>query len=130
MNTTMVVAVTGGIGSGKSTVCDLFAQRHGVPVIDADQVAREVVEPGEPGLAEIVEAFGAEVLDATGRLDRRRLKAIVFADAAGNEIVGYDLAVFDRVDVPAGLPVPTMSFGASIPGTNRGAISAGICRRR
>ncbi|MGE0482807.1 MAG: dephospho-CoA kinase [Gammaproteobacteria bacterium] len=76
----MVIAVTGGIGSGKSTVCALFAERHGVPVIDADQVAREIVEPGTPGLAEIVAAFGREVLDSEGRLDRRHLKAIVFAD--------------------------------------------------
>jgi dephospho-CoA kinase len=75
------VGLTGGIASGKSTVARLFAAR-GVPVIDLDQVAREAVEPGEPGLAAIVAAFGAEVLDATGRLNRASLRARVFHDPA------------------------------------------------
>ncbi|MGR8921381.1 MAG: dephospho-CoA kinase [Gammaproteobacteria bacterium] len=82
---TYVVGVTGGIGSGKTTVCDLFTARHAVPVVDADVVAREVVEPGTAGLAEIVRHFGHEVLDDDGRLDRRRLKRIVFADGAQRE---------------------------------------------
>ncbi len=73
------IGLTGGIASGKSTVARLFAEQ-GVPVIDLDQVAREVVEPGEPALADIVGAFGAEVLDAEGRLDRARLRARVFHD--------------------------------------------------
>lgn len=74
------IGLTGGIGSGKSTVAALFAAR-GVPVIDADVIARELVEPGRPALAEIVAAFGTEMLDAQGRLDRGRLRARVFADA-------------------------------------------------
>lgn len=82
MSGPLVVAVTGGIGSGKTTVCDLFAARHGIPVIDADQAARDVVEPGQPALDEIVATFGREVLDARGHLDRRHLKEIVFADVA------------------------------------------------
>jgi dephospho-CoA kinase len=73
------VALTGGIASGKSTVADLFAER-GVPVIDTDVIAREVVEPGQPALAEVVAAFGPDVLGADGRLDRRRLREIIFAD--------------------------------------------------
>lgn len=73
------VGLTGGIASGKSTVARLFA-RHGVPVIDLDQVAREVVAPGEPGLQATVELFGAGVLDAGGGLDRARLRAKVFLD--------------------------------------------------
>jgi len=77
-----VVGVTGGIGSGKSTVCRVFTERHGIAVIDADQVAREVVEPGRPALAAIVSSFGAEVLGSDGRLDRARLRGIVFADPA------------------------------------------------
>jgi dephospho-CoA kinase len=77
-----VVGVTGGIGSGKSTVCRVFTDRHGIVVIDADQVAREVVEPGTPALAAIVAAFGAEVVGTDGRLDRARLRGIVFADPA------------------------------------------------
>ena len=75
------IGLTGGIGSGKSTVADLFAAR-GVPVIDADAIAREVVEPGQPALAEIIAAFGSDCVDAQGRLDRARLRARVFADAS------------------------------------------------
>ena len=74
------VALTGGIASGKSTVADLFAAR-GVPVIDTDVIARQVVEPGQPALAEVVTAFGTDVLGADGRLDRRRLREVIFADA-------------------------------------------------
>lgn len=75
------VGLTGGIGSGKSTVARALARR-GAVVIDADVIAREVVEPGQPGLAAVVERFGAGVLDADGRLDRPKLAALVFADAA------------------------------------------------
>lgn len=82
MISTYVIAVTGGIGSGKSTVCKLFEQRHGVPVIDADVVAREVVEPGEPALDRLVERFGDDIVAADGTLDRAALKRRVFADEA------------------------------------------------
>ena len=75
----LTVVVTGGVASGKSAVCERFAAL-GVPVFDADVAAREVVEPGQPALAEVVDAFGAAVIDAQGRLDRRRLRALVFAD--------------------------------------------------
>ena len=74
------VALTGGIASGKTTVADLFAAR-GVPVIDTDVIARDVVEPGTPALAAVVEAFGIEVLGADGRLDRRRMRERIFSDA-------------------------------------------------
>jgi dephospho-CoA kinase len=74
------VALTGGIASGKTTVAGLFAAL-GVPVIDTDQIAREVVAPGTPGLASVVARFGAQVLDAEGRLDRARVRALVFSDA-------------------------------------------------
>ena len=73
------IGLTGGVGSGKSTVAGLFAQ-HGALVIDADAVAREVVAPGTPALAEIVDAFGPTVLTADGSLDRPALAAIVFSD--------------------------------------------------
>lgn len=73
------VALTGGIASGKSTVADLFAAL-GVPVIDTDQIARDVVEPGTPGAAAIAQQFGPQVFDAAGRLDRRALRNVVFAD--------------------------------------------------
>ncbi|WP_182897109.1 dephospho-CoA kinase [Microbispora sp. H10830] len=74
------VGLTGGIGSGKSEVSRRLAAR-GAVVVDADKIAREVVEPGTPGLAEIVEAFGEDVIRSDGTLDRERLGAIVFADA-------------------------------------------------
>jgi dephospho-CoA kinase len=73
------IGLTGGIGSGKSTVSALLAAR-GAVVIDADRIAREVVEPGTAGLAAVVEAFGAGVLTGDGSLDRPALAAVVFAD--------------------------------------------------
>ncbi|MEQ4540386.1 MAG: dephospho-CoA kinase [Billgrantia sp.] len=75
----MIVGVTGGIASGKSTVARAFAAL-GVPWVDADDVAREVVEPGEPALAEIAERYGERVLQPDGGLNRRALREIVFAD--------------------------------------------------
>jgi dephospho-CoA kinase len=75
------IGLTGGIGSGKSTVAALLAAR-GALVVDADRIAREVVEPGTPGLAAVVEAFGPGVLTAEGALDRPALASIVFADPA------------------------------------------------
>ena len=73
------IGLTGGIGSGKSTVSRLLAER-GAVIVDADAIAREVVEPGTPGLAAVVEAFGAGVLAADGSLNRPGLAAVVFAD--------------------------------------------------
>jgi dephospho-CoA kinase len=73
------VALTGGIASGKTTVANLFAAR-GVPLIDTDLIAREVVEPGQPALEAVVAAFGTVVLGPDGRLDRRRLRETIFAD--------------------------------------------------
>jgi dephospho-CoA kinase len=73
------IGLTGGIGSGKSTVAALLAER-GAVVVDADRIAREVVEPGTPGLAAVVEAFGEGVRTADGALDRPALAAVVFAD--------------------------------------------------
>jgi dephospho-CoA kinase len=78
------VALTGGIASGKSTVANLFAAR-GIPVIDTDVIAREVVQPGQPALAAIVEAFGPGVLDAAGGLDRLRLREKIFSDPAARQ---------------------------------------------
>ena len=75
----LVVGLTGGIASGKTAVSRCFEQL-GVPVIDADVVAREVVEPGGAALQAIVKAFGPEVLDDGDRLDRRTLRELVFAD--------------------------------------------------
>lgn len=73
------VGLTGGIGAGKSEVSRLLVE-HGAVLIDADRIAREVVEPGTPGLTAVVDAFGEDVLAADGTLDRPRLGSIVFAD--------------------------------------------------
>jgi dephospho-CoA kinase len=75
------IGLTGGIASGKSTVERLFAA-HGVPIIDSDLIAREVVAPGTPGLAQVRARFGDGVLLADGSLDRRALRRLVFADPA------------------------------------------------
>ncbi|MEZ5498592.1 MAG: dephospho-CoA kinase [Steroidobacteraceae bacterium] len=74
------VILTGGIASGKTTVSRLFAAL-GIVIIDSDELAREVVAPGEPALAAIVKRFGSGILDSDGALDRPRLRAIVFADS-------------------------------------------------
>jgi dephospho-CoA kinase len=76
-----VIGLTGGIGSGKSAVARMLAER-GVPVVDADLLAREVVEPGRPAYEDIVREFGREVLAADGTIDRKRLGALIFGDDA------------------------------------------------
>ena len=75
------IGLTGGIASGKSTVTQRFAEL-GVPVIDADVASRNVVEPGKPGLAQVVQRFGGGILDADGRLDRRALRNLIFEDSS------------------------------------------------
>ena len=75
----LLVGLTGGIGSGKSTVSAMLAER-GAVIIDADVIAREVVEPGEPAYAKIVERFGPSVVGDDGRLDRPAIAGIVFND--------------------------------------------------
>lgn len=75
------VGLTGGIGSGKSTVARLLAER-GAIVIDADAIARDIVEPGQPALVDIAERFGDDVITPDGALDRGALAAIVFHDTA------------------------------------------------
>ncbi|MBS2781340.1 dephospho-CoA kinase [Aeromonas salmonicida] len=74
-----IVAITGGIGSGKTTIANQFAEL-GIDIVDADVIAREVVEPGTPALAAIAAQFGPEMLDPQGRLDRRSLRERVFSD--------------------------------------------------
>lgn len=73
------IGLTGGIGSGKSTVCQLFAKR-GVPIIDADVVAHEVVAPGEPVLQQLSRQFGETIIDPLGQLNRSKLRELVFQD--------------------------------------------------
>ncbi len=76
----LIIGLTGGVGSGKSTVARQFAAL-GVPVIDADEIARELVAPGQPALQAIARRFGREVLDARGRLRRDVLRRRIFDDA-------------------------------------------------
>lgn len=75
------IGLTGGVASGKSTVARMF-EALGATVIDTDVIAREVVEPGQPGLERVKQAFGAEAIGPDGRLERTRLRALVFADNA------------------------------------------------
>jgi dephospho-CoA kinase len=83
---TLRVGLTGGIASGKSTVSRIFAEL-GAIVIDSDLLAREVVAPGTEGLAEVVEAFGEQVLTTTGEMDRVKVGEIVFADPAKRKVL-------------------------------------------
>ena len=77
--THLIVGVTGGIASGKSTVARML-QESGAPAVDFDALARRIVEPGEPAYEEVVAFFGTEALQSDGRLDRKKLGAIVFQD--------------------------------------------------
>jgi dephospho-CoA kinase len=79
-----ILGLTGGIGMGKSTSAQLFQQR-GVPVVDTDDLARKVVEPGQPALAEILAAFGPEMIGPDGRLRRDEMARRVFADSAARQ---------------------------------------------
>ena len=74
----LIIGLTGGIASGKTTVSDLFAAQ-GVPVVDADVAARRVVEPGQPGLSDLVAHFGGDILTEDGTLDRQALRHIAFS---------------------------------------------------
>jgi len=75
----LIVGLTGGIGSGKSTVAEAFRQL-GIDTVDADQASRKVVEPGMPALAAIAEHFGGEIIQSDGNLDRAALRQIIFTD--------------------------------------------------
>ena len=80
----LVIGLTGGIASGKSTVERLFSTL-GTTVIDADAIAAQTLQPGQPGLTQTVAAFGADILNTQGRLDRSRMRQRIFADAAARK---------------------------------------------
>ncbi|RSL32975.1 dephospho-CoA kinase [Salibacterium salarium] len=112
----MIIGLTGGIASGKSLISAELEQ-YGYPVIDADHIAREVVEPEEQAYEQIVEHFGAEILELDGRIDRKKLGKLIFSDAEKRQLLnqimhpairkrmlekkavyektGYDVIVFD-----------------------------------
>lgn len=77
----LIIALTGGIGSGKSTVAALFA-KFGIPIIDTDIIARQLVQKDQPALTEITQCFGTDILTIDRELDRKKLRDIIFHDAA------------------------------------------------
>lgn len=87
----LVVGLTGGIASGKTTVANLFQQHFAIDIIDADIIARQVVEPGTPGLAAIIEHFGSGILDDTGQLNRSALRERVFSTPSDKEWLNHTL---------------------------------------
>lgn len=80
------IGLTGGIGSGKTTVADLL-RSHGLPIIDADLIARDIVKPGQPALAELAQAFGHDILNVDGSLNRSLLASRAFVDAEHTELL-------------------------------------------
>ena len=92
------IGLTGGIASGKSTVTQRFAEL-GVPVIDADVASRSVVEPGKPGLAQVVRRFGLGVIDPSGHLDRRALRALIFNDSSSRQALDAILHPLIRAEM-------------------------------
>ncbi|WP_285116595.1 dephospho-CoA kinase [Leifsonia sp. fls2-241-R2A-40a] len=100
-----LIGLTGGIASGKSTIASRLAS-HGAVVVDADRIAREVVEPGTPALAQIAERFGDGVIAADGSLDRPALGAIVFGDPEA-------LQALNGITHPAVLAASTERFRAA-----------------
>lgn len=81
-----IVALTGGIGSGKSTVAQAFG-RHGVTIVDADVIARQIVEPEQPALTALAERFGKQIIQKSGELDRSALRAVMFSNNADKQWV-------------------------------------------
>ncbi|MGD8232370.1 dephospho-CoA kinase [Vibrio sp. TRT 1302] len=81
----LVIGLTGGIASGKTTVANIFHQEFGIEIVDADIVARQVVEPGSDGLHQIEQHFGPEVIQSDGALNRAKLREIIFADPTQKE---------------------------------------------
>ena len=98
MSPRLRIGLTGGIASGKSTVTQRFVEL-GVPVIDADVAARIVVEPGKPGLEQVVRRFGVGVLDARGNLDRPALRALIFNDSASRQALDAILHPLIRTEM-------------------------------
>lgn len=92
------IGLTGGIGSGKSTVAALFAQ-HGAPVIDTDEISRALTAPGQPAVAAILRAFGPAVQDAAGALDRAALRDLVFRDRSKRRLLEHILHPLIRREV-------------------------------
>ncbi|MBM7687670.1 dephospho-CoA kinase [Enterococcus ureilyticus] len=89
----LILGLTGGIATGKSTVVNVF-KNLGFPIVDADIIAREVVEPGSIGLAEIVSVFGTNIINSDGSLNRKKLGVLIFSDAQKRKILNKILSPF------------------------------------
>jgi dephospho-CoA kinase len=118
------IGLTGGIASGKSTVEQRFTEL-GVSVINADDSARAVVAPGSPGLAAVVERFGASILTPQGELDRRELRSLIFSDAARRKELEAILHPLIRADMEqraseATGPYVVLSIPLLVEGNSRG----------
>ena len=123
MGRRLLIGLTGGIASGKSTVAQRFTDL-GVPVIDADVAARDVVAPGKPGLEPVINRFGARVVAENGELDRRALRDLVFSDPAARhdlEAILHPLirAEMDRGAAAAVGPYIVMAIPLLIEGGSR-----------
>ena len=104
-----ILGLTGGIGSGKSAISAMFKEL-GIQVVDADIVAREVVEPGSTGLEKITEHFGEEILTTDGSLDRAKLRAIIFADESQKQWLNNLLHPLIRESMLAQLQQATSQY--------------------
>src|ERR1700730_1069395 len=120
------IGLTGGIASGKTTVAQRFMEL-GVPVIDADEAARAVVEPGKPGLAEVLERFGSGVIAENGELDRRALRDLIFNDFGSRRDLEAILHPLIRADMEqsaelAAGPYIVMAIPLLVEGGSRGRV--------
>jgi dephospho-CoA kinase len=120
------IGLTGGIASGKSTVAQRFAEL-GVPVIDADVAARDVVAPGTPGLAQVIERFGPGVMAENGELDRRALRQLIFNDPDSRqdlEVILHPLIgeAMERSAEAAAGPYLVMAIPLLVEGGSRGRV--------
>jgi dephospho-CoA kinase len=118
------IGLTGGIASGKSTVTQRFAEL-GVPVIDADVASRNVVEPGKPGLVQVVQRFGGGIVNADGRLDRRALRNLIFQDSSLRQALDAILhplirAEMEREAAQATAPYVVMAIPLLVEGGSAG----------
>ena len=127
------VGLTGGIGSGKSTVARLLAER-GAVVIDADQLAREVLEPGSDGLKEVVKAFGDDVLNGDGTLNRAALAAKAFASEEARQTLNgithprIGALTGQRISVGPSLSFTPKTPSVTVPRARKTGSSSGLWR--
>ena len=106
----LIIGLTGGIASGKTTVADLFAQHFAIDIVDADIVAREVVAPNSPALIEIAQHFGSQLINDDGSLDRSKLRQLVFSDQANKQWLNALLHPMIRTQIALQLSQTTSAY--------------------